>query len=437
MRSQESHKISIAMKYKSLQVFDSDLWREVIFTVSQQKMRSLMTMFGVFWGIFMLIILVGCSFGFAEGIIGQITSLESNTLFLFPSSTTVPYDGYDRDRRWKFRSEDVLMLQKLLSGRLENIMMTNTDYSVSLKHNIASTSGPVLGITPNYSKVVPQRVVEGRYINHIDISQHRKVCLIGADLSKILFEDESPLGEIISIAGVMHTVVGVVKSTNDNIQLGANPTEAVLLPITTEQDVMNHRSLYDFITITNLPTHPVEQDRELIVRTVKKLHHIAPADDEAIDVFNLKAELAGYLGIELGINILIWIIGIGTLAAGLIGITNIMIVTIKERTQEIGVRRALGAMPSQIIQQIMMESLTLTLTAGIAGIVAGVWCLVGLDMVLSRGDGGSMMLIKHPMITIGPTLVALVILVTGGLLAGYYPTRRALKVKAIEALREE
>ena len=424
------------MKYK-FQIFDNDLWREIIISVSQQKMRSLMTMFGVFWGIFMLILLVGCGFGFGNGIIGQLTSLESNTLFLFPANTTEPYQGYDRDRVWMFKSDDVRLLKGKLAGRVDELMPVNSDDTVEVKNNSVSSTNGLIGITPDYMKVVPQRVIEGRYINQIDVEQHRKVCLLGSQLAKVLFGDESPLMKRVTVAGVIHTVVGVIKRTNDNIALGGNPTEAVILPITTEQDVMNRHDEYNFLSITNFPKYPIEDDEGAIVSTIKERHHIAPTDDNALDVFSLKAALSSFLGLELGLNILIWIIGIGTLAAGLIGIANIMIVTIKERTQEIGVRRALGAMPSKIIQQIMMESLTLTLTAGIAGIVAGVWCLYALDIFMSGDDGSSMTLIKDPMISILPTLSALVILVIGGLLAGYYPTKRALKVKAIEALREE
>ena len=424
------------MKYK-FQIFDNDLWREIIISVSQQKMRSLMTMFGVFWGIFMLILLVGCGFGFGNGIIGQLTSLESNTLFLFPANTTEPYQGYDRDRVWMFKSDDVRLLKGKLAGRVDELMPVNSDDTVEVKNNSVSSTNGLIGITPDYMKVVPQRVIEGRYINQIDVEQHRKVCLLGSQLAKVLFGDESPLMKRVTVAGVIHTVVGVIKRTNDNIALGGNPTEAVILPITTEQDVMNRHDEYNFLSITNFPKYPIEDDEGAIVSTIKERHHIAPTDDNALDVFSLKAALSSFLGLELGLNILIWIIGIGTLAAGLIGIANIMIVTIKERTQEIGVRRALGAMPSKIIQQIMMESLTLTLTAGIAGIVAGVWCLYALDIFMSGDDGSSMTLIKDPMISILPTISALVILVIGGLLAGYYPTRRALKVKAIEALREE
>ncbi len=418
-------------------IFDSDLWHEVIITVSQQKMRSVMTMFGVFWGIFMLILLVGCGVGFGHGIIGQLTSLESNTFFLFPDKTTVPFHGYDRDRTWHFTDADIRLLENKLAGRADHIITVNADDNVNTNHDATSTTLPLMGITPEYISVVPQRLVEGRYINQIDMEQHRKVCLLGTNAASMLFGDSSPLGNFVSVAGVPHKVVGVIKRTNDNIQLGGNPSEAVILPLTTEQDVMNRHNEYDNMAIINLPQYPVENDRERILSTVQQNHDIAPADKSAIYVFSLKSALAGFLGIQLGINILIWIIGIGTLAAGLIGIANIMIVTIKERTQEIGIRRALGAQPSTIIRQIMMESLTLTLTAGIAGIVAGVWCLYGLDMMMAGDDGSSMTLIRHPMIGVIPTLAALAILVIGGLLAGYYPTKRALKVKAIEALAEE
>ena len=244
------------MKFK-FEIFDNDLWREIIISVSQQKMRSLMTMFGVFWGIFMLILLVGCGFGFGNGIIGQLTSLESNTFFLFPANTTEPYQGYDRDRAWVFKSDDIRLLKGKLAGRVDELMPVNSDDTVEVKNNSVSSTNGLIGITPDYMKVVPQRVIEGRYINQIDVEQHRKVCLLGSQLAKVLFGDESPLMKRVTVAGVIHTVVGVIKRTNDNIALGGNPTEAVILPITTEQDVMNRHDEYNFLSITNFPKYPI------------------------------------------------------------------------------------------------------------------------------------------------------------------------------------
>ena len=149
------------MKFK-FEIFDNDLWREIIISVSQQKMRSLMTMFGVFWGIFMLILLVGCGFGFGNGIIGQLTSLESNTVFLFPANTTEPYQGYDRDRAWVFKSDDIRLLKGKLAGRVDELMPVNSDDTVEVKNNSVSSTNGLIGITPDYMKVVPQRVIEGR-----------------------------------------------------------------------------------------------------------------------------------------------------------------------------------------------------------------------------------------------------------------------------------
>ena len=241
-------------------------------------------------------------------------------MFLFPANTTEPYQGYDRDRAWVFKSDDIRLLKGKLAGRVDELMPVNSDDTVEVKNNSVSSTNGLIGITPDYMKVVPQRVIEGRYINQIDVEQHRKVCLLGSQLAKVLFGDESPLMKRVTVAGVIHTVVGVIKRTNDNIALGGNPTEAVILPITTEQDVMNRHDEYNFLSITNFPKYPIEDDEEAIVSTIKERHHIAPTDDNALDVFSLKAALSSFLGLELGLNILIWIIGIGTLAAGLIGI---------------------------------------------------------------------------------------------------------------------
>lgn len=416
-------------------IFDKDLWVEVWFTVRQQKMRSLMTMFGVFWGIFMLVILVGCGFGMNNGVLGKLTSLATNTIFILPNKTTMPYNGLDRDREWKISEKDIDDIKKKFANHLDFITLVSTEQSVNVTYEGQSGQYQLGGISPTFIQTIPQQVVSGRYINDIDVLDSRKVCIIGQQVAEELFGDENPCNKPLNIDNNIYTIVGVVKQTNNMLGVGLPPTKSVILPITTYQAAYNRVGKHDLIAITFLEDSPITEYTDAIYSLVKKNNIIHPADTNAADIFNVGEAVQGFHGLKTGIFLLIWIIGIGTLMAGLIGITNIMMVTVKERTQEIGVRRALGAMPEAIIRQIMSESLVLTFTAGVTGIVAGVWLLALLNNMMQ--GGGDLTLIERPMIPILPTLLALVVLIIGGLAAGYVPASRALKIKAIEALRED
>src|SRR5574344_236773 len=276
----------------------------------------------------------------------------------------------------------------------------------------------------------------GRYINDIDVRESRKVCMIGKQVSKELFGSENPCGKEIKLAGLVFRIIGVVKQTNDQIDADVHPTTSVFLPITTEQEVFNRKNKYSSLVISLKNEYPIHDYNQKIYSILKANHYIHPKDDEAMDPIILSELYSGYDGISAGITLLIWIIGIGTLMAGLIGIANIMLVMVNERTHEMGVRRALGAHSEVIIRQIMLEALVLTFVAGIIGIVAGVWTLTGLNSIFTGMDDRST-LIENPMVPLAPALASLFIIVVGGLLAGYVPARRAMKIKAIEALREE
>jgi putative ABC transport system permease protein len=419
-----------------IKLFDKDLWQEVIYTVTQQKLRSLMTMFGVFWGVFMLVVLIGCGIGIKNGILGKCLNLATNSVFIETSLTTMPYQGLDRDRSWDIQDKDLQDIITYLGDKLDFISPVNKDEEKEVTTGNFSGTYLIGGVSPEYKRFIPQRVLMGRYINDIDVRESRKVCMIGKQVSKELFGSENPCGKEIKLAGLVFRIIGVVKQTNDQIDADVPPTTSVLLPITTEQEVFNRKNKYSTLVISLKNEYPIHDYNQKIYSILKANHYIHPKDDEAMDPIILSELYSGYDGISAGITLLIWIIGIGTLMAGLIGIANIMFVMVNERTQELGVRRALGARSEVIIRQIMLEALVLTLVAGISGIVAGVWTLSGLNSMFTGQEDHST-LIENPMIPLAPALVSLFVIVAGGLLAGYFPARRAMKIKAIEALREE
>lgn len=415
---------------------DKDFWQEVFLTVKQQKWRSIMTMFGVFWGLLILVVMVGCGFGMGNGVLGKLTQLSNNSLYLFPQATTMPYNGLSRDRTWKFKESDLAALQQKFGQKLLYITSINIDDLQQVVYDDNMGLYTVGGISPKFYENIPQKVIYGRYINEIDIMERRKVCLVGQKLVGELFDGVDPCGQHISVAGLDYTIVGVTKQTNNQIEVGLNATQSVMLPISTEQIAFNRAGEIDFIVVTLDNRCYIDDYMEDIMSVVKERHLIHPDDNGAIEKLSMRDAVVGYQGLMRGVKMLIWIVGIGTLLAGLIGISNIMLVTVKERTREIGVRRALGAKPKVIIKQIIAESLVLTGVAGICGIVAGVWILVALNHIMSAGDR-DLALIVNPMIPVSAAMAALFVLVIGGLLAGYVPARRAMKIKAIEALREE
>ena len=413
---------------------DRDTWQEVLVTIRGQKVRSLLTMFGVFWGIFMLVILIGCGFGMKKGLIGSIMNLSSNSIVYTPTTTSMPYNGFNADRKWYVQDKDVTDIRRKMGRRLRYITLGNLDGFQQIGSRTRSGYYQTAGVTPTYYIDIPQRVVCGRYLNDADIKEHRKVCLAGERVVAELFDHDNPVGEDLTVAGNVYKIVGIITHTNENISVGFFSQDCVLLPFTTEQDAFDHRDHIGMISVGLYDKYDIATAGDEMKTILKRNHNIHPDDDAAMEVISMVDAVSVYNSTMTGVEILILIVGLGTLLAGLIGISNIMLVTIKERTKEIGVRRAIGARPRVIISQIMLEALTLTLSAGVAGIIAGTWVLILLNSVMG---GGSDALISRPMIPPLYAFGSLAILVAGGLVSGYIPARRALKIKAIEALRDD
>lgn len=396
-----------------------------------------MTAFGVFWGLLMLILLVGAGLGISNGITSGLTVIPSNTIFMGGGHTSKAYKGFGKDRQIGLDNQDVEIVRTNLGKRGRYITPLLFAGSKIVNYGEENGSFDVVGTSPGYYYAVPQQMAFGRYLNDIDAKERRKVCVIGQKIYDTLFPNgEDPCGNIIQVGNIYFNIVGVAKKLSDMINIGADVDESVIVPLETGQLAYNMSNQVHGLCITLHDQYKISDWEERVKGWVKEHHYVHPDDDAAVWSINLSEIIGTFTNLFLGIGILIWIVGVGSLLAGIIGISNIMLVTVKERTQEIGIRRALGAKPRSIMLQILSESLVLTLAAGLTGLVFGVWILqlAGLIMKANPNDGG---IVIDPQIPFSVAFAALMILVIGGLFAGWMPARRAMKIKAIEALGEE
>ncbi len=418
-------------------MFDIDLYKEVWQAISKNKWRSTVTAFGVFWGIFMLVALAGVGNGLENGINKQFEGFATNAAFMWTENTTLPYKGFKKGRNWNLDNDDMIALRtnipqiEYLVPRLQAWRQSNTN-NVVYKDQYGSFQ--IQGDYPHLIKVEPIKMAKGRFLNEIDIQQNRKVCVIGSRVEEVLFKNnENPVGKYIRVSGVYFQVIGVT-SPEGNIQIGYDKKESIHIPFTTVQSAFNYGDIVHFFSFTAKSQFSVSDVENRIIEILKKRHDISPDDQSAVGHINIERQFKIMSYLFIGINVLIYLVGMGTLLAGIIGISNIMLVIVKERTQEIGIKRALGATPGNIIRQIIIESIVLTFTAGYAGLILG----IGLNELLGVAlTGTASEVFLNPGIDLSMGIKSLVILVFAGALAGLLPAQRAVKVKPIDAIREE
>ena len=404
-------------------------------TGNNQMGRRLITAFGVFWGILLLTLLLGVSNGLDKGIVSKVKTLPPNEMFMMPMETSIPYKGFGRGRMWKLNADDEQLIRRHYGRRLTSYSAVCFAGYQNIIRGDQNYQYQVTGVGPQFMNGVPQRVIAGRFINDLDIRGHRKVCVIGEYVSDMLFAShEEAVGSTIEVNGIPLAVVGVTHCTNRHVNIGIDVSGSVFMPLSTEQVVYDRGDEVDMSIVIMDDAFPMKQQKEQLARVIKENHSIHPDDELAIRAPTVTEETAMYNNLLVGSHILIWIVGLGTLMAGLIGITNIMLVSVRERTQEIGIRRAIGARPRDIMKDIMTESLALTIGAGLAGLCVSMWLLHAVDSMLPKGDDTLFQGLSIPFWT---AVAALLILVAGGLLAGWMPVSRALAIKPIEALRDE
>ena len=423
-------------------MFDIDRWNEIWNALAKNKARSLLTAFGVFWGIFMLIVMAGAGKGLENGVSEGIARFASNSAFFWTDRTSEPYKGFKRGRYWNMEAEDLVYLKNSVP-EIEYITPKNFGGRNNGGPNVirGKKNGAfnVKGDYPDYVKIDPCTVLKGRWINEMDIRDKRKVCVIGEKVFEQMFDPkEDPLGQYLKISGVYYQVVGLIKPET-RININGRTEESVSIPFTTMLQTYNMGNQVHFLAITAKKGVPVSVVEEKVKAFIKKKHSIAPTDEQALSSVNIEKEFKQMSGLFLGIQILTWIVGVGTLLAGVIGVSNIMLVIIKERTKEIGVQRAIGATPRTIISQIMLESVVLTTVAGYIGLSLGVGLLELVSKVLesSAGKSDDNVFFTHPEVSLTVAVSALIVLIIAGMFAGMIPATRAIKIKPIDALREE
>lgn len=404
-----------------------------------------MTAFGVFWAIFMLVIMYGSGNGLKNGITEGIKDFATNSGFMWAEKTTKPFEGFKRGRYWEITNKDITEISDqikdidVISPRLNG---WNLQKGENVVRGIRSAAFNVMGDYPSYRKIDPCTMPWGRYINDEDIKFKRKVCIIGEKVYEVMFDkDEDPVGKYIRVNGVYFMVVGVFKSNNPNINIGTNKKETVYLPFTSMQQTFNYGDEVHFFGITAKPGIKMNDIINKIKPILQKNHKLAPDDETAIGKVDIENEIKGMFYTFLGLDIVIFFVGIFTLIAGAIGISNIMLIIIKERTKEIGIQRAIGAKPLTIISQILAESVFLTTIAGFIGLAFGTMILSLVDMFIDKAHanatGDEPTFFLNPEIGLPLALTALSLLIIVGLIAGLIPALKAVKIKPIEALRHE
>lgn len=416
-------------------IFERDNWQEIFATIRKNKLRTFLTMLGVFWGIFMLVIMLGSGNGLRNGILNEFAGTATNSFYIWAQQTTKAYKGMKPNRSFNYTTSDAEALKQL--PELEVVSPLNQlgghEETNNVVHGLKTAASEIQACYPNIKDISDIKMQQGRFINELDIKEKRKICVVGPRVVELLFKkEEKVIGEYIRINGVYFRVVGITKQTSGGNE-GRQQAQRINIPFSTFQNAFNYGDVVGWFAIKSKSNIPAELSEEKVISILKERHKIAPEDSKAIGHWNMAVEYNKLNGLFTGIEILVWIVGIGTLLAGVIGISNIMLIVVKERTKEIGVKRALGAVPSQIIGQIILEAVFLTAISGYFGLVIGIGLLEGLNAAI--GDSGQMF--TNPTVDLSVALKALSVLIVSGALAGLIPASKAVAIKPVEALRTE
>ncbi len=415
-------------------MFDLDKWQEIYITISKHKLRTALTAFGVFWGIFMLVLLLGSGKGLENGVYSMFSNLAKNSIWIWTGKTTIPYNGLKPGRQIIFNLDDYEALKRDIPELNYIAPGTSLPGDYTVNYQTKNGSFRVGGDYPDINKIRAVNILSGRFLNDNDIKDCRKVAVVGTRVVDILFGIEEPIGKYISIKGVYFQVVGVFEPISSGGD-GRNDAEKIYIPLTTL-----HRT-YNTNRVTSFAINPkdgvdatwLEQN---VLAYLAQRHSVSPEDKSAIGAWNSAKEVGKFEGLFTGIQIFVWVIGIFTIIAGIVGVSNIMIIIVNERTKEIGIRKALGATPGSIVSQIITESIVITSFAGYFGLVLGIGLIETVKSALNNLPSQPPFF-RNPDVDILTIFYALLILVVSGALAGFFPARKAALIKPIEALRTD
>jgi putative ABC transport system permease protein len=415
-------------------MFDREKWGEIFQSIGKNLLRTILTGFAVFWGIFMLILLLGLGSGLRNGFAYNFRNTAENSISIWGGETSKPWNGLPANRNITLTEDDVDALRNSIPG-LEHI---SGSYRVwrgdsKLQHNNNYGSYNIRGVVSESQQLQKQVVERGRFINAVDEEQVRKVIVIADDARKELFKEEDPMDKWVNVNGVPFQVVGLYSFENEG-EGGMMQRSPVFIPLSAAQRVFNAQRDVDEImfSFADASRTGAEMAEQRARHTIARRHNFDPTDDRALWLENNVENVGTFNNVFLGITGFIWFIGIGSLIAGIVGIGNIMLIVVKDRTREIGIRKAMGATPANVVGQILLEAVFVTAIFGYLGLGLGVLLLEGLASVIP----GSQMF-RNPTIDFATALYALFAMLFAGTLAGYFPARRAAAIRPIEALRDE
>lgn len=414
-------------------MFDLDKWQEIYHTVRKNKLRTFLTAFSVSWGIFMLILLLGFGTGLQNGVEDSFEDTATNSLWLNAGQTSMPYKGTKPGKQIRMDNLDYEHIKQQIEGveYITGRFFCYGEYTIRYKDKYSSFE--VMGCHPDHMYLENQTPVKGRFINMLDFKERRKVAVVGTKVVEGLFGNEDPIGKLIDVKGIMYKVVGVFKD-------GGNEGEVrrIFIPISVAQLTYEgtnqlHQIMF---TIGDAGVEESNQIKQAVTNLMSQRHKFSPEDTRALFIWNNVEEFQKFRSLFSGIRLFIWIVGLGTIIAGIVGVSNIMLIVVKERTREIGVRKALGATPWSIISLFLQESIAITLLAGYMGLIVGIGLIESIKWAMLNFKIETEFF-NNPEVDLQTAVAATLLLVISGTLAGFFPARRAAKVKPIEALKDE
>jgi putative ABC transport system permease protein len=416
-------------------IFDPDNWAEIFSVIKKNKLRTFLTGFSISWGIFMFCILLASGNGLRNGVTSNFAGQSMNSFEFWGRRTSIPYQGFPDQRQITLDQNDLNLIKnqipeaEYISASVYNWLLVN--------YNTYNSNCQFIGVSPDYSKIYGLKIKQngGRFISDVDIKEMRKVAVINSRLQQVLFQDEDPIGKQFIAGGIGYTVIGIYETDFERDDAVA------YIPFTTAQMLYHGGRYIGNIAFTAHGLDTQEKNEAFQVRLREKLaalHIFDPKDERAIGIWGRMEMYLQTMGIFNGISAFIWIIGTGTLIAGIISISNIMLITVRERTREFGIRKALGAKPSSILGSILMESALITSVFGYFGMFLGVGLGELVNSALENAEASQMTFVfKNPTVDVGVAVTAMCVLIVSGIVAGYYPAMKAVKISAVEAMREK
>ncbi len=419
-------------------LFKLDTWQEIYYSLKNNKLRTLLTMIGVAWGMFLYVALLGAAKGMENGFNKAFSGFATNSIFLWAQNTNIPYAGFPKGRQMDLHLGDIDYLVEKIP-QIDYISPQNSRGNFGSPGEQMSRNGKTATYTlngdlPIGNKISEKKLVYGRYLNDADVNGNKNVIVIGEEIYKNFFDhkkNENPLGKSVNVKGIFFNVIGVFAVKG---QGGMESDQSAYIPLSTFTKMYNDGDKVGYYAIVSKPEADVTVVEEKVKEELKEMYNVSPDDSNAYGSFNLGKEFKKLTGFLSGMQLLTIVVGTLTIVAGVIAISNILLITVKERTKEIGIRRALGAKPAEVRNQILLESVVITLSSGVLGFIFGILLLMGLDIATQNQDSFPF---YNPTVEYVNVLAVMAIMVSLGLLIGMIPAQRAVKIRPIEALRDE